>query len=55
MVIWAGVVFAEPGMDEGMVRRLIVDSEEEELSWLETRLKFKGDDLEGGCVRGQRF
>jgi hypothetical protein len=45
-VIRAGVVFAEPGVDKGMVRGLVVDPQEEELLWLEVGLKLEGDDLE---------
>jgi hypothetical protein len=34
MVVGTGVVFAEPSVDQGMVRRLVVDPQKEELSRL---------------------
>jgi hypothetical protein len=55
VVVWARVVFAEPGVDKDMVRWLIVDPKEKELSWLETRLELEGDNLEGDCLCGQRL
>jgi hypothetical protein len=55
MVVGAGVVFAEPSVDKGVVGWLIIDPEEEELSWLEVGLKLEGDDLERDCLRGQGF
>jgi hypothetical protein len=33
-MIGTGVVFAEVGVEEHMVRRLVIESEEEELLWL---------------------
>jgi hypothetical protein len=53
VVIRAGVVFAEPSVDESMVGGLVVDPQEEELSWLEVRLEFKGDDSERDSVGGE--
>jgi hypothetical protein len=41
-----GIVFAEPSVDKGVVRGLVVDPQEEELSQLEVGLELKGDDLE---------
>jgi hypothetical protein len=57
VMIRAGVVFAEPGMGEGVVGGLVVDPEEEELSWLKVGLELKGDDLEGESAskEGLRF
>jgi hypothetical protein len=34
MVVGTGIVFAEPGMDQGVVGRLVVDPQKEELSGL---------------------
>jgi hypothetical protein len=50
MVIGTGVVFAKPGVNEGMVQRLVVDPQEEELSRLEIGLELKDSDLEGDGV-----
>jgi hypothetical protein len=55
VVIGAGVVFAEPGMDQGMVGRLVVDPQEDELLRLETGLKFEGGELKGNCVGREWF
>jgi hypothetical protein len=33
-MVRAGIVFAEPGVDQGVVGRLVVDPQEEELSRL---------------------
>jgi hypothetical protein len=55
MVIGTGVVFAEPGVNESVVRRLIIDPQEEELLRLEIGLELKGDDFEGDSIRGERF
>jgi hypothetical protein len=46
VVVRAGVVFAEPGVDKGMVRGLVVDPQKEELLWLEVGLELEGDDFE---------
>jgi hypothetical protein len=48
MVVRARVVFAEPGVDQGVVGGLVVDPQEEELSGLQIGLElehggFKGD------------
>jgi hypothetical protein len=53
MMIGTGVVFAEPSVDEGMVRGLVVDPQEEELLRLEIGLKLEDGDLEqDGVGRG---
>jgi hypothetical protein len=52
MMIGAGVVFAEPGMDQGVVGRLIVDPQEEELSWLQFGLELESDESERGGFGG---
>jgi hypothetical protein len=41
MVVGTRVVFAEPGVDQGVVGRLVVDPQEEELSGLQVRLEFE--------------
>jgi hypothetical protein len=41
VVIGARVVFAEPSMDQGVVGRLVVDPQEEELSGLEIGLELE--------------
>jgi hypothetical protein len=55
VVIGAGIVFAEPGMYEGVVRRLVVDLEEEELSRLEVGLELEGDNFERDGVEREGF
>jgi hypothetical protein len=55
MVIGTGVIFTESGVNEGVVGRLIIDPQEEELSGLEVRLELKGDDFEGNGVERERF
>jgi hypothetical protein len=40
-MIGARVVFAEPGVDQGVVGRLVVDPQEEELSGLQVGLELK--------------
>jgi hypothetical protein len=55
VVVRAGVVFAEPGMDEGVIGRLVIDLQEEELTWLEIGLEFEGGDLEWGCAWEERL
>jgi hypothetical protein len=55
MMIGTGVVFAEPGVDKGMVRRLVVHPQEEELSWLKVGLELKFDDFERDCAGGEGF
>jgi hypothetical protein len=34
MVVGTGVVFAEPGVNQGMVGRLVIDPQKEELAGL---------------------
>jgi hypothetical protein len=53
VVVRAGVVFAEPSVDECVVRGLVVDPQEKELLQLKVRLEFKGDDFEGDSVGGE--
>jgi hypothetical protein len=55
MVVRAGVVFAEPSVDEGMVRRLVVDPQEKELLGLEVGLELKGDNFERDSVGRERL
>jgi hypothetical protein len=54
-MIGTGVVFAEPGVNKGVVRRLVIDPQEEELPRLEVGLKLKDGDLEGNGIGGERF
>jgi hypothetical protein len=54
-MVRAGIVFAEPSVDESVVRGLVVDPQEKELSWLEVGLEFEHDGFEGDSVRGERF
>jgi hypothetical protein len=49
-VVRAGVVFAEPSVDESVVRGLVIDPQEEELLGLEVGLGFKSDNFEGDSV-----
>jgi hypothetical protein len=51
VVIGAGIVFAEPSVDEGMVGRLVIDPQEEELLGLEVGLELEGGDSERYGVR----
>jgi hypothetical protein len=46
-MVGAGIVFAEPSVDEGVVGWLVVDPQEEELLWLEVGLEFEHNRLEG--------
>jgi hypothetical protein len=55
VMVGAGVVLAEPGMDKGVIRRLIVDPQEEELSWLEIGLELKVDNFKGGGIGRERL
>jgi hypothetical protein len=55
VVVRAGVVFAEPGVNEGMIGRLVIDPQKEELTWLEVGLKFEGGDLERNCAWREGF
>jgi hypothetical protein len=55
VVVRAGVIFAEVGVDEGMVRGLVIDPEEEELSWLEVGLELEGDDFESDGAGRERL
>jgi hypothetical protein len=54
-MVGTGVVFTEPSVDKGMVRRLIVDPKEEELLQLEVWLEFKGNSFEWDGFYGERF
>jgi hypothetical protein len=54
-MVGAGVVLAEVSMDKGVVGGLVVDPEEEELSWLQIGLELKGDPFEGDGVFGEWF
>jgi hypothetical protein len=47
-MIGTGVVFAKPSVDEGVVGRLVVDPQEEELLRLKVWLELEGDNSEGG-------
>jgi hypothetical protein len=55
MVVRAGVVLAEPSMDEGVVGRLVVDPQEEELLGLEVGLELEGDNFEGDGIGREWF
>jgi hypothetical protein len=46
MMVGARVVFAKVGVDQGMVQRLIIDPQEEELSQLQVGLELKGGESE---------
>jgi hypothetical protein len=52
MVVGAGVVFAEPDVDQAVVGRLVVNPQEEELSWLQVGLEFEGGKLKGDGFGG---
>jgi hypothetical protein len=52
MMIGAGVVFAEPSMDQDVVGRLVVDPQEKELSGLQVRLELERNRLERGGFFG---
>jgi hypothetical protein len=52
MMVGARVVFAEVDMDQGVVQRLIVDPQEEELLRLEVGLEFEGGESERGGFGG---
>jgi hypothetical protein len=55
VVVRARVVFAKVGVHKGMVRRLVVDPQEEELTGLQMRLELECDDFEGSSFRGEGF
>jgi hypothetical protein len=55
MMVGARVVFAEPGVDQGVVRRLIVDPQEEELSRLQVGLELKSGEFERDGFGGWTF
>jgi hypothetical protein len=55
MVVGAGVVFAEPSVDKSVIRRLVVDPQEEELSRLKIRLELEGDNFKGDSVGREGF
>jgi hypothetical protein len=52
MMVGARVVFAEPGVDQGVVRRLIIDPQEEELLRLQVGLELKSGEFKRGGFRG---
>jgi hypothetical protein len=54
-MVRVGVVFAEPSVDESMVRGLVVDPQKEELSWLEIGLELEGDRFKGNSVKREGF
>jgi hypothetical protein len=54
-MVRAGVVFAEPSVDESMVSGLVVSPQEEELLRLEVRLELESDGSEGDSVRRKGF
>jgi hypothetical protein len=47
VVVRARVVLAEVGVHKGVVRRLVVDPEEEELAGLQMGLELERDNFEG--------
>jgi hypothetical protein len=53
VVIGARIVLAEVGVDESVVRWLIIDPEEKELSRLKVELKFKGNLSKGDSISGE--
>jgi hypothetical protein len=55
MVVRARVVLAEVGVHKGVVQRLVIDPQEEELAGLQIGLELKRDDFEGGSFQGERF
>jgi hypothetical protein len=55
VVVRARVVFAEVGVHKGVVRRLVVDPEEEELAGLQMGLELERDNFKGGSFWGERF
>jgi hypothetical protein len=55
MVIGTGIVLAEPSVDEGMVRRLVVDPQKEELPGLEVELELEDGNFEGSSVGRERL
>jgi hypothetical protein len=55
MMIGAGVVFAEPSVDQGVVGKLIVNPQEKELSGLQVRLELERNRLERGSFFGYWF
>jgi hypothetical protein len=48
MMVRAGVVFAEPGVDQGVVEGLIIDPQEEELSGLQVGLELESSEFKWG-------
>jgi hypothetical protein len=55
MMVGARVVFAEPGMDQCVIGRLVVDPQEEELLGLQFRLKLECCEFEGDSFFGEWF
>jgi hypothetical protein len=54
-MVRAGVVFAEPSVDESVVEGLVVDPQEKELPRLEVGLELEGDGFEGDSVKREGF
>jgi hypothetical protein len=52
-MVGARVVFTEPSVDGGVVGRLVIDPQKEELSRLQVGLKLEGDGFEGDSVNGE--
>jgi hypothetical protein len=52
MMVGARVVFAEPGVDQGVARQLVVNPQEEGLSRLQVGLELKSDEPERGSLGG---
>jgi hypothetical protein len=55
VVVRARVVLAEVGMHKGVVQRLVVDPQEEELAGLQMGLELEGDDFKGDSFWGEWF
>jgi hypothetical protein len=54
-MVGARVIFTEVCVDEGMVERLVIDPQEEELPQLRVGLELKGDNSEGNCAWREGF
>jgi hypothetical protein len=54
-VVRARVVLTEIGVHKGMVWRLVIDPQEEELAGLQMGLELEGDDLKGDSFWGEWF
>jgi hypothetical protein len=55
VMVGTRVVFAEPSVDEGVVRRLVVDPQKEELSRLEVGLKLEDGDFKWDGIGREGF